>query len=118
MIFTSLGFGSSTKGTFLGAITGSLGLARSKFTIGDSLRYITTAVMSIFFGRTVEKLGLRLMALLGFVFLVLSFVLQGFAPDVTAALSSLVPETAEGLRDFLRYLPFYAAGIFLGAGFA
>ena len=118
MVFVSLGFGSSTKGTFLTAVTGSLGLARSKYTIGDALRYITTAVMSLFFGRTAKKIGLRTMALLGFIFMTLSFVVNGFAPQITDAVNSLIPASNEGLRDLMRYMPFYLAGILLGAGFA
>ena len=118
MVFVSLGFGSSTKGAFLTSITGSLGLQRSIFTIGDALRYITTAVLSLFFGRTVKKLGLRTMALLGFIFMTLSFLVNGFAPRITAFLQSLIPEAQASLRDFMRYLPFYLGGILLGAGFA
>ena len=118
MVFVSLGFGSSTKGTFLTSITGSLGLARSEFTIGDALWYITTAVMSLFFGRTAKKIGLRTMALIGFIFMTLSFLVNGFAPQITEAVNSLIPESNEGLHDFMRYVPFYLGGILLGAGFA
>ena len=118
MVFVALGFGSSTKGTFLTSITGSLGLARSEFTIGDALRYMTTALLSLFFGRTVKKIGLRTMALCGFIFMTLSFLVNGFAPQITDAVNSLIPENHEGLRDFMRYVPFYLGGILLGAGFA
>ncbi len=95
MIFIALGYGSSTKGTFLTAVTGSLGLKRSLFTVSDSLRYITTAVMSFFLGRTVEKLGLRKMAGFGFGFLMASFLISSFATD---------------------YWHFYIGGALLGAG--
>ena len=118
MIFVSYGFGSSTKGTFLTAVTGSLGLARSTYTIGDTLRYLTTAGMSLFFGRVMKKIGLRTMALIGFILMTLSFVASASAPYLTNALCSLIPESMEGLRDFMRYLPFYLSGILLGAGFA
>ena len=118
MIFVSYGFGSSTKGTFLTAVTGSLGLQRSIYTIGDTLRYLTTAVMSLFFGRVTKKIGLRAMALIGFIFMTLSFVVSGAAPQITGAFQSLIPESMEGLRDFMRYLPFYLSGMLLGAGFA
>ncbi|MBQ7601375.1 MAG: hypothetical protein IJU49_04325, partial [Lachnospiraceae bacterium] len=116
MVFVSLGFGSSTKGTFLTSVTGSLGLARSKYTIGDALRYVTTAVLSLFFGRTEKKIGIRMMALFGFIFMTLSFLINGFAPKITDAVNSVIPETNEGLRDLMRYLPFYLGGILLGAG--
>ena len=118
MVFVSLGFGSSTKGTFLTSVTGSLGLARSKYTIGDALRYVTTAVLSLFFGRTEKKIGIRMMALFGFIFMTLSFLINGFAPKITDVVNSVIPETNEGLRDLMRYIPFYLGGILLGAGFA
>lgn len=95
MIFTALGFGSSTKGTFLTAVTQSLGLERSLFTVADSLRYITVTVMSMFLGKTVKKLGLRKMAGFGFGFLALSFTVNSFATD---------------------YWMFYIGGALLGAG--
>ena len=95
MIFVALGFGSSTKGTFLTAICGQLGLDRAKFTINDSMRFITTAIMALFLGKTVEKIGLRWMAGLGFLFLTLSFTIYSLAND---------------------YWQFYIGGALLGAG--
>ncbi len=95
MIFTALGFGSSTKGTFLTAVTKSLGLERSLFTIADSLRYLTTTVMSLLLGKTVKKIGLRKMAGFGFTFLALSFTINSLGTD---------------------YWMFYIGGALLGAG--
>lgn len=95
MIFIALGYGSSTKGTFLTAVTNSLGLERSLFTIADSIRFITTAILSVFLGRTVERLGLRRMAGLGFTMLVLSFAVNSLATT---------------------YWHFYVGGALLGAG--
>lgn len=95
MIFIALGYGSSTKGTFLTAVTNSLGLERSLFTISDSIRFITTAILSVFLGRTVERLGLRRMAGLGFTMLVLSFSVNSLATT---------------------YWHFYVGGALLGAG--
>lgn len=95
MIFFSLGYGSSTKSTFVTAVCGSLGLQRSLFTIGDSLRYMTYAVMGFFLGPTVEKLGIRKMAGIGCAFLSASFLVNSFAQE---------------------YWHFYVGGILLGAG--
>ena len=61
MVFVSLGFGSSTKGTYLTAVTNQLGLERAKFTVNDSMRYLTTALLNFFFGALVKKLGARKM---------------------------------------------------------
>ena len=97
MVFVALGFGSSTKGTYLTAVTGSLGLKRGLFTIADSCRFLTTAVMSFFLGKFVKTIGLRRMAGLGFVFLTLSVLVNSFGT---------------------AYWHFYAGGILLGAGMA
>ena len=67
MIFTCLGFGSSTKPLFLGPITEALGIKRSLFSINDSFRYITTSIVNIFFGALIAKFGPR--KLIGFGFL-------------------------------------------------
>ena len=95
MIFVALGFGSSTKGTFLTAVCGQLGLDRAKFTVNDSLRFLTTGIMALFLGKTVEKIGLRRMAGLGFLFLTASFTVYSFAGS---------------------YAMFYLGGALLGAG--
>ncbi len=97
MIFITLGFGSSTKSTYLKAICDDLGYERSAFSINDSLRYIATAVMSFVFGSLVLKLKPRLMITLGFLFLIISFSIYCVAT---------------------RLWHFYIGGAFLGAGFA
>lgn len=118
MVFVALGFGSSTKGTFLTSVTGSLGLARSRFTIADSLRYITTGILAVFLGRTVEKIGLRKMAGFGFLFLTLSFVSNAFSAETAGFLNDIFPEAPVFFKELFPYLPFYLGGIFLGAGLA
>ena len=70
MIFTCLGFGSSTKPLMLKPITESLGIERSLFSINDSFRYITTSIVNIFFGALIAKFGAR--KLIGFGFLALT----------------------------------------------
>lgn len=95
MVFVSLGFGSSTKGTYLTAITESLNLKRGLFTINDSMRYITTAILSFFFGHIVMKIGPRKMVGAGFAFLITSFTIYSFSTT---------------------YWQFYIGGAFLGAG--
>ena len=111
MVFVALGFGSSTKGTFLTAVTGSLGLMRSRFTIAESCRYISTGILSVFLGRTVEKIGLRKMAGFGFLFLFLAFVSNGFAVEIADAMRSIFPNASEGFKETLSYIPFYIGGL-------
>lgn len=97
MIFTCLGFGSSTKPLFLGPITEALGIQRSLFSINDSLRYITTAIVNVFFGALVVKFGAR--KLIGFGFLSLT------GSALCYALASNI-------------FVFYIGGVLLGMGFS
>ena len=50
MVFTNLGFCSSNKSLYLSAITEALGIKRSVFSIADSCRFVTTAIINLFFG--------------------------------------------------------------------
>ena len=46
MVFVALGFCSSNKSLYLSPVTEALGIRRSLFAISDSIRYISTAVIS------------------------------------------------------------------------
>ena len=96
-VFTSLGFCSSPKSLFLAAITEDLGIPRSLFSIGNSCRFISTAVINLFFGRLVAKFGPRKLIAAGFTCL---------------ALSNLIGAVSNGIFGF------YVSNIFLGLGLA
>ena len=81
-VFTSLGFCSSPKGLYLAAITEDLGIPRSLFSIGNSCRYITTAVMNLFFGKLVLRFGPRKLIAAGFACLAVSNLLGAVANSV------------------------------------
>ena len=66
MIFLGLGFCSSNKSMYLGAITEALGIKRSLFSLGDSIRYVATATVNLFFGALVAKWGARKLVGIGF----------------------------------------------------
>ena len=66
MIFLGLGFCSSNKSLYLGAITEALNIPRSLFALQDTLRFTVTAIANMFFGVLVKKLGPKLMTYLGF----------------------------------------------------
>ncbi len=70
MVFTCLGFCSSNKSLYLSAITEALGIKRSAFSIGDSCRYVTTAIVNIFFGTLVNKYGTKKLIAAGFLCLI------------------------------------------------
>ena len=97
MVFVCLGFCSSNKSLYTFAITEALGISRSAFSVNDSFRYITTAVINLFFGFLVSKLGTKKMICAGFVCLIIAVLLYSVA-------SSLIV--------------FYIGGIFLGVGFS
>ena len=97
VICLGLGFCSSTKGIFLPKILAGTGLERGPFGISDTFRYVTTAVVNIFFGTLVLKLGVKLLMGLSFVSLIASMLLYGTSTELWQ---------------------FYIAGALLGLGLA
>lgn len=96
-VFTALGFCSSPKSLFLAAITEDLNIPRSLFSIGNSCRFITTAVINLFFGKLVAKFGPRKLIAAGFTCL---------------TLSNLIGAVSNGVFGF------YVSNVFLGLGLA
>ena len=96
-VFTSLGFCSSPKSLFLAAITEDLGIPRSLFSIGNSCRFISTAVINLFFGKLVAKFGPRKLIAAGFTCLTLSNLIGAVANNIWV---------------------FYISNVFLGLGLA
>lgn len=82
MIFITLGFCSSTKGLYLAAITEDLGIPRSLFSLNDSCRFVTTAIVNLFFGQLVLKLGSRKMIFFGFLSLILACLIYSLADSI------------------------------------
>lgn len=82
LIFTGLGFCSSPKSFFMDVVPDALGVRRSEFALNDTARYVVTAVMSLFFGSMVTRLGTKKMIVIGFGFLISSQVLYALATNV------------------------------------
>ena len=95
MGFVCLGFCSSNKSLYLGAITEALGIKRSLFSINDSFRYVSTALVNLFFGTLIVKVGVRKLVGAGFLCLIASTLIYATATDVAV---------------------FYLGGAFLGIG--
>lgn len=95
MIFTCLGFCSSNKSLYLSAITDALDIKRSAFSVSDSVRYVTTAVVNIFFGTLFARFGAKKLIAAGFLCLISSCLLYSAANSIFV---------------------FYIAGAFLGLG--
>lgn len=97
MIFICLGFCSSNKGLYLSAMTEALGIKRSVFSIGDSIRYIATAIVNIFFGTLVSRFGTKKLIGAGFVCLILACLFYAYSTGL---------------------IGIYIAGALLGMGFS
>ena len=95
MVFICLGFCSSTKSLFISPVTEHLGIDRSVYSINDSLRFISVAVASIFFGPLITKFGTRKLIAAGFLSLTASMLCYALAEHA---------------------LILYLGGIFLGIG--
>ncbi|MBQ7717733.1 MAG: MFS transporter [Clostridia bacterium] len=95
VIFICLGFCSSNKSLYLAAITDALHIKRSAFSINDSFRFISTAVVNVFFGTLVKKFGTKKLIVAGFLCLILSSLIYSYATNIFV---------------------FYIGGIFLGIG--
>ena len=95
MVGSALGFCSSNKSLYLAAITKDLGISRGLFSISNSFRYVTTAVVNLFFGKIIVKVGARKLAIIGFLALALSSAVNAVAQDLAM---------------------FYLGGVLLGIG--
>lgn len=79
MIMLCLGFCSSSKGLFLSPITDALKLDRSLFSVNDSVRYVATALVNLFFGSLVLRFGPRRLIAGGFLCLIASMTVYSVA---------------------------------------
>lgn len=82
MIFICLGFCSSTKGLYLSAVTKALDLKRSLYSVNDTLRYASNAIVNLFFGALVLRFGPRKLIAGGFVCLAASMLAYSLADSL------------------------------------
>lgn len=95
--FFCLGFCSGNKSLYLSAITEALDVPRSLFSLNDTVRYVTTTLINLFFATLLHKLGVRKMVTIGICCLIAQCLISATATSVWG---------------------FYLAGIFLGCGLA
>lgn len=81
MVFTALGFGSSTKGLYVKPITAAMGIKRSLYSLNDTCRFVATAFVNLFFGVLIERFGMKKLIGAGFLALVLSCITYSFATN-------------------------------------
>lgn len=77
-----LGFCSSNKSLYLNAITEALGIKRGLFSINDSCRYVSTAIINLFFGTLVHKFGSKKMIMFGFLALIASMLTYSYGTNI------------------------------------
>ena len=82
MIFIGLGFCSSNNSIYVQAITKALGFKRGVFAFKESFRFVTTSVVSLFFGTLVKKFGAKKLIVTGFVSLIGAMVTYTFATEI------------------------------------
>ena len=82
MILVGLGFCSSNRSLYLAPITEALGIKRSMFSISDSFRFVTTAIVNLFFGTLVSKFGTKKLIGAGFVSLILCMLCYAYTNHV------------------------------------
>lgn len=59
MEFVCLGFCSSNPGLYTGAVTTALGIPRSLYALGTSIRYIVQVIVGAFFGALIQRFGIK-----------------------------------------------------------
>ncbi len=97
MVGCALGFCSGTTGLYLRAITADMGIPRSIYAIANSCRFVTTAIINLFFGKLILKFGPRKLAAMGFCCLAASTLVNSLSNHV---------------------LVFYLGGVLVGLGLA
>ena len=65
MEFVCLGFCSSNPGLYTNAVTTALGIPRSLYSIGTSIRYVVQVVVAFFFGSLIQRFGHKKLVALG-----------------------------------------------------
>lgn len=82
MVFICLGFCSSTKALYLDVITDALHIPRTQFAFNDSCRFISSALINIFFGSLIYKYGVKKLTAFGFLMLIASMLTYAFAKNI------------------------------------
>ena len=78
MVFTCLGFCSTTRSLYLVPITEALGIPRSVFSLAESCQYVTTAIVNLFFGTLISRFGTKKLIGAGFSSLIIAMLLHAY----------------------------------------
>lgn len=97
VVLMAVGVFSSTRSQFVIPITKALNIERGTYSIADSIRFVTTAIINLFFGFLISKFGAKKLLLAGLFSLFVSALCFGLAKGVVVL---------------------YLAGAFLGIGYS
>ena len=97
IIFVGLGWNSGTRSLYTRTVTVLWDIDRAAYSLSTSIRFATTAILSLFFGTMIEKMGAKKMVLCGIGSLFVSCVINSVATELWM---------------------FYVAAVFLGTGLA
>lgn len=81
IMITGTGF-VSNRSMYISAICDALNIKRSVFSVSDSIRFLTTAFINLFFGVLVAKFGTKKLIIAGFTTYVASYMLYSVADKV------------------------------------
>lgn len=76
------GFVGGYQGQWLSAVTEGMGFSRTAFSLNNSFRFATSAIMSLMFVMVLRRLGVRKTFAIGFVFMILAMVTYSVAEKV------------------------------------
>lgn len=82
MVMFCLGFCSSPYSWYINKVVPYLGVDESAYSIGKSIRFVTTAVVNLFFGFLVAKFGTKKLILAGLISLAGSMLCHAFATNL------------------------------------
>ena len=81
MVCIALGFCSSTRSLYLTSITKATGIDRVTYSVTESCRYVSTAIVNLFFGFLIAKFGAKKLVSAGFICLISSCLINSFATN-------------------------------------
>lgn len=67
MVCACLGFCNSAKSLYVGPVSEALNIKRSVFSLNDTIRYLSTALANLFFGKLIAKYRAKTLIMFGFI---------------------------------------------------
>ena len=67
MVCACLGFCNSAKSLYVGPVSEALNIKRSVFSLNDTIRYLSTALANLFFGKLIARFKAKALIMFGFI---------------------------------------------------